>query len=645
VQWKFDPDDEGGFYQARPEILASFRVWLLQQGSALESTIDGITGDVGIVLDWKWGYADGDLGSWSVLDIAEFLLEWCPRKLSVPPERCDVILVALREWLGYLDAAKLSTSDTEPVAILMNAIAAMRDDFIAAMGDRSKFGQAKSLVSLAVDDGVDMSDPQQFQEFVERFNQLSISERRDLLPDSVFDAGPRQFDRTLPPVAMPSDHQVAKSAAEAPILSKFRDLATFVGAGRKLTKKGHLTLADARVLVELLATGDAMDEQIGDRTFRTTSSDDLPNLRMIVAWAKKAGIVRVLHGKLVTTKRGLGLRDDLVGQYDHVVDALLAVGPVSVQSYENGWRSWPQVWAFLDDLSVVLLIAPFVAMGSVPLEGLIDYAATEVLGEWQFAASDDTIRNALGAEVVDMFDAFALCGLLVREDVEPHKPGRRAYGGSITLTPIGTVTTRRLLEEVGYVVPVAGQFVASSAVELFERLDEEEFEMARAEIVAWCKVRDSSVAIDEIAEAITVLTDPALQNVALAVLAEIDVRLAAPRVFELLAQPAVAGFATCWLADHGFITENELYSPATPFVFVDVLALRMLSGGPDGLLSTLEVVGNEQRQSQFVETMWRAPSPARGLVLAAIDKVHPSKIVRKAARRALFKLRSSSNGR
>ena len=154
MQWKFDPDDEGGFYQARPEILASFRVWLLQQGSALESTIDGITGDVGIILDWKWGYADGDLGSWSVLDIAEFLLEWCPRKLSVPPERCDVILVALREWLGYLDAAKLSTSDTEPVAILMNAIAAMRDDFIAAMGDRSKFGQAKSLVSLAVDDGV-----------------------------------------------------------------------------------------------------------------------------------------------------------------------------------------------------------------------------------------------------------------------------------------------------------------------------------------------------------------------------------------------------------------------------------------------------------------------------------------------------------
>jgi hypothetical protein len=205
------------------------------------------------------------------------------------------------------------------------------------------------------------------------------------------------------------------------------------------------------------------------------------------------------------------------------------------------------------------------------------------------------------------------------------------------LTPIGTVTTRRLLEEAGYEVPIAGQFVTSGAVELFERLDEEEFEVARAEIFAWCKVRDPSVAIDEIVEAVTVLKDPALQNVALAILAEIDVQLAAPRVFELVAQPAIAGFATCWLADHGFITENELYDPSTPFVFVDVLALRMLSGGPDGLLSTLGVIGNEQRQSQFVETMWRAPSPARSLVLVAIDKAHPSKIVRKAARRALFK--------
>jgi hypothetical protein len=489
-----------------------------------------------------------------------------------------------------------------------------------------------------------VSDPQQFQEFIERFNELSIGDRHRLLPDGIFETEPALLDRTLPPVIISSDDQVAQSVATAPILSKFRDLAAYVGTGRKLTQKGHLTLADARVLVDLLATGDLIDQRIGDRTFRTTSSDDLPVLRMIVAWAKKAGIVRVLHGKLVATKRGLGLRDDLAGQYDHVVDALFSIGPISVQSDAQQWRAWPEVWAFLDALSVHILVAPYVAMEAYPIQPLVDFAATEVLKEWRFAADDDTIRDSVAADIVDMFDAFALCGLVLREDVEPHKPGRRAFGGSITMTPIGTVVTRRLLSAAGYEVPIAGQFVASSAVELFEQLDSEEFEVARAEIVAWYKAREASVAIDEIVVAITELEDPALQGVALAVLGEIDVKLAAPRVFELLTRPTIAGFATCWLADHGIITEEELYDPTTPFVFVDVLAHRMITGGPEGLLSTLEIVGDDQRQCELLEVLWRAPSPATGLVLAGIDKVHPSKIVSKAARKALFKLRSSSHG-
>jgi hypothetical protein len=644
VQLEIDPEDEDEFARARREILASFRAWLSRQGSATADTIDEVAGDVGIVLDWKWGYADGRLASWAVLDIVEFLLEWCPRKLSVAPERCDFIWVALHQWLGYLDAESLLAVDAEPAVVLMNAIEALRGDFMAAMGDRSKFGPAKSLFSLAVDDGVDVSDPQQFQEFIERFNELSIGDRHRLLPDGIFETEPALLDRTLPPVIISSDDQVAQSVATAPILSKFRDLAAYVGTGRKLTQKGHLTLADARVLVDLLATGDLIDQRIGDRTFRTTSSDDLPVLRMIVAWAKKAGIVRVLHGKLVATKRGLGLRDDLAGQYDHVVDALFSIGPISVQSDAQQWRAWPEVWAFLDALSVHILVAPYVAMEAYPIQPLVDFAATEVLKEWRFAADDDTIRDSVAADIVDMFDAFALCGLVLREDVEPHKPGRRAFGGSITMTPIGTVVTRRLLSAAGYEVPIAGQFVASSAVELFEQLDSEEFEVARAEIVAWYKAREASVAIDEIVVAITELEDPALQGVALAVLGEIDVKLAAPRVFELLTRPTIAGFATCWLADHGIITEEELYDPTTPFVFVDVLAHRMITGGPEGLLSTLEIVGDDQRQCELLEVLWRAPSPATGLVLAGIDKVHPSKIVSKAARKALFKLRSSSHG-
>jgi len=107
---------------------------------------------------------------------------------------------------------------------------------------------------------------------------------------------------------MPTDDEISRSLTSIPILPKFRDLVIFLGKGRPLTKKGHLTLADARVLVDLLSTGDEMDPRYGDLTFRTTSSDNLRGLRLIVAWAKKAGLVRVLRGKLVPTKRGIGSR-------------------------------------------------------------------------------------------------------------------------------------------------------------------------------------------------------------------------------------------------------------------------------------------------------------------------------------------------
>ena len=45
--------------------------------------------------------------------------------------------------------------------------------------------------------------------------------------------------------------------------------------------------------------------------------------------------------------------------------------------------------------------------------------------------------------------------------------------------------------------------------------------------------------------------------------------------------------------------------------------------------------------SATVAGMWKAPSPMTELVLAAVSQAHPTKVVAKAARKALFKRRSS----
>ena len=61
----------------------------------------------------------------------------------------------------------------------------------------------------------------------------------------------------------------------------------------------------------------------------------------------------------------------------------------------------------------------------------------------------------------------------------------------------------------------------------------------------------------------------------------------------------------------------------------------------------LRVVASAWRSARFavIERLWRAPSSAADVVLAVLGEVHPSKVVAKAARKALVKRRSSSPGR
>ena len=304
MRLEIDHKDEEGFIAARDMLLGRFSRWLTGRDRYPVEEIDERVGDVSIALDWKWSFGDGELATWRTGDVAEFLLEWCPQKLSVSQADCITVPPAVLSFLSFLDDQALLGPGSAPVDRLVDMVMSLTDEFVVAMGDRSKFGLAKSMFTAASDEGVDTTDPAEFEAWMARFNDRPEAERHRLLPDSAFSGPPAR--RGLPPVAVPSEDDVATSRESAPVLAMFRDLAAYVGAGRKLTQKGHLNLADARALVELLGTGDLMDEQIGDRTFRTTSSDELYQLRQVFAWAKKAGVVRVVHGKVVATKPRTG---------------------------------------------------------------------------------------------------------------------------------------------------------------------------------------------------------------------------------------------------------------------------------------------------------------------------------------------------
>jgi hypothetical protein len=104
--------------------------------------------------------------------------------------------------------------------------------------------------------------------------------------------------------------------------------------GRKLTQTGRLTMADARHLVERLATGDVIDPVIGDQTFRTKSSEDLTGLHITLEWARAAGLVRRRGNTLVAVKKHAGLVDRPADLLTRMVTTL---GDLGMAVCPPGW--------------------------------------------------------------------------------------------------------------------------------------------------------------------------------------------------------------------------------------------------------------------------------------------------------------------
>ena len=126
MQLEFGPDDDDGFYAARAVLLERFERWLTDDGVGLGIDAAELAGGAGTALEWKWGYGDGDLGRWQTGDVAEFLLEWCPRKLSVSQADCLSIPTALVAFMAFLESEGLLATGSSPAAALADVAASLR---------------------------------------------------------------------------------------------------------------------------------------------------------------------------------------------------------------------------------------------------------------------------------------------------------------------------------------------------------------------------------------------------------------------------------------------------------------------------------------------------------------------------------------
>ncbi|MDN5859961.1 MAG: hypothetical protein L0H84_15205, partial [Pseudonocardia sp.] len=266
MRFSAEDDEVAEFQEASDALTERFAEWTQRHGA------DADPADLPILLDWRYSYSDGVLDVWTCADVEEFLLRWCPRKLSADPEDVEDLPDSVAAWVDFLAHEGLLGPGSDPPARIRTFCAGIGSRFRTEMADPRNFGMAKSFFAGGVPD-----------------------------------VEPVELPKTIGPVRMPRPEEIAETVRDGHALPLVRELARACPPpGRSLTKKGNLRLAEARELVALLDTGD--DPEFGGYgTLR--SAEELPVLSSMIRTAVAAGAVRRHDGHLVGVARFAKLDD------------------------------------------------------------------------------------------------------------------------------------------------------------------------------------------------------------------------------------------------------------------------------------------------------------------------------------------------
>ena len=274
---------------------------------------------------------------------------------------------------------------------------------------------------------------------------------------------------------------------------------------------------------------------------------------------------------------------------------------------------------------------------------LVDWAKREFEEEidlgnphWHEARRHDFVESEM-REAVETLESAGVATWTSELDTSIHGITRR-IGGAVALTPAGRWVLFEYLRD-AHGIPMEAAAPAQLYALDFEALVREcetgapnEFARFSREIEAWVDHRGDD-ALVELVDAARTTADPAIRNMALAVLGEGFGASAEAPVRALLDDRACRGAALVWLVEHDLEPAEALCDP-DPAVLVEVLALTLVNRGPKDMAEVFDHTGNHDQQITLLQSLWRQPSPAVEVVLYSLGRSHQTPRVAKAARKA-----------
>lgn len=610
--------DEKAFLASRDELVTGFERWAARNHLRIDSYL------AEIFCDYKWAYRDGELRSWGAEDVVDLLLAWFPRKVASEPITIERTIPTLKAYLRFVH-------DT-PVEGLVELCDRLAADFRESMDDVSLFGPSKRMLAVAESEGVDLSDVQALERWIESFNTRPFEERAGILP--VPDDYPDELP-SLPSVALASSEELERAAAESDVLRRLLAFAAWAGGGRKLTQKRNILRADAPELIELLGTRDVIDPDIGGTVFRTTSTTELTGVDYVYRLARAAGLVRVARSAVASTKAA---RSDLLEGWGRAFRGFTKMRYVTWRHPERVGLGRPFWAGYVDDAIPDLLGLIYARTEPVPFDQIVELMWAGLREDFDLedldAQARSRCRDWLTSDIESVLDRLQDLGAAIRR------------GGEVFLTALGMWGTNRLLRERGFDAPVVGEYAHADAITMLVAVSDLDAADLEREVRTWADVHGAE-APRLLADALRACEDPELKMCAVAALSVVHASSSDPGsverfVRELVDVPGARTYALAWLLERGLVDEDAIGHEEAATALVAAFDALGNMAGPRAVVEALSSLATPDEQAAMVGELWRIPSPDVGGVLETIGRHHPDRRVAKAARKSLFKVRSGA---